>query len=103
MALAALNEIEQVAKRRRVGPVDVIHREQQRHPLAQVDGQPVEILPAYLLFRAVEVPAGAHRVTFHYRPRPVRLGFALSALGLLGALASAVVGRFLPAGGRGNR
>lgn len=70
---------------------------------AEVDGQPVEILPAYLLFRAVQMPAGEHRVTFRYRPRRVRWGFALSALGLLGALAAAVAGRRRFAGGRGSR
>jgi hypothetical protein len=56
---------------------------------ARVDGEPAEILPGYLMFRAVAVPAGKHRVSFHYRPRPLRLGAGLSLLGLLGALLAA--------------
>jgi hypothetical protein len=50
---------------------------------ATVDGQPVEILKANLLFRAVRVPGGRHRVAFNYRPPSVLRGGALSVAGLL--------------------
>ena len=47
---------------------------------AWVDDQPAAIHPANLLFRAVPVPAGTHRVTFRYRPRSFSAGIVLCAL-----------------------
>jgi hypothetical protein len=40
------------------------------HPwwFAEIDGRPAELLRANVLFRAVEVPQGRHRVTFEFRP-----------------------------------
>lgn len=49
---------------------------------ARLDGEPVEILRANSLFRAVAVDAGAHTVEFIYRPSSLYLGVALSALSL---------------------
>ena len=43
--------------------------------LAEIDGKPAKIMRFALLFRAVIVPAGNHRVTFRFAP------FALSNLG----------------------
>ncbi|MCL4257181.1 MAG: YfhO family protein [Anaerolineales bacterium] len=47
---------------------------------AEVDGEPVEITPAYGAFRAVEIPAGAHEVEFRYRPLAFSLGLVSSLL-----------------------
>jgi uncharacterized membrane protein YfhO len=35
---------------------------------ADIDGAPADILKANVLFRAVEVPAGRHRVRFTFHP-----------------------------------
>lgn len=51
---------------------------------ATVDGAPVPTLRANHLFRAVPVPAGAHRVAFAFRPRSVLVGAIPSALALAG-------------------
>jgi hypothetical protein len=48
---------------------------------AKVDGRPARVLRANLLFRAVALSAGRHRVELRYRPRSVTWGAALSALG----------------------
>jgi len=55
--------------------------------VATVDGRPAEILRADYLLRAVPVPAGRHRVEFHYRSRVVRLGLQLSVASLIVVLA----------------
>ena len=64
---------------------------------ARVDGQPTPIYAADGLFRAVAVPPGPHEVTFDFRPRSLRLGAALAAVGVV--LAAAV----LWLAGRGRR
>jgi hypothetical protein len=53
---------------------------------ATLDGQPTEIRRAYTVLRAVCVPAGAHEVVFHYRPRSVQIGGIISIMTLLGLL-----------------
>jgi hypothetical protein len=50
------------------------------------NGEPVEILPADGLFRAVPLPPGEWEVEFRYRPRAFRLGAAASAASLLATL-----------------
>lgn len=55
---------------------------------ARVDGEPSEVLPANLAFRAVEVPAGKHTVVMEYRSGTLLLGLLVS----IGALAVAVAG-----------
>ncbi|WP_157912920.1 YfhO family protein [Candidatus Promineifilum breve] len=57
---------------------------------ATVDGAPGVIEQVDGMFRGVFLPAGEHEVAFHYRPRSVRLGLALSLLGLGLALAATV-------------
>ncbi len=54
---------------------------------ATVDGRAAPVLRANVAFRAVEVPAGRHRVELVYRPREVLVGFWVFA----GALAFAAV------------
>ncbi|MDQ3928413.1 MAG: YfhO family protein, partial [Chloroflexota bacterium] len=53
---------------------------------AALDGSPVPLLRANVAFRAVAVPAGTHRVSFHYRPRLFYVGAAISALCAAAAL-----------------
>lgn len=63
---------------------------------ATIDGVATPIHPADLLFRAVFVPTGTHRIVFHYDAPAFHIGLALAAIGLaLSAflLARARVGR----------
>jgi hypothetical protein len=46
---------------------------------ARVDGHPVEVVPANVLFCAVRVPAGRHHVELTYRPPGLAPGLLLSA------------------------
>jgi hypothetical protein len=59
---------------------------------ATLDGSEVPVRPANVLFRAVAVPAGSHRVELRYRPAAVYWGAALTATGLV-ALAALLVRR----------
>ncbi|HPO86144.1 MAG TPA: YfhO family protein [Candidatus Hydrogenedentes bacterium] len=63
---------------------------------ARLDGQPAEILPAYYIFRAVVVPEGNHRVEFTYFPMSLRIGLAISAVGLVFGVFLAVTTRRRP-------
>lgn len=63
---------------------------------AYVDGQPTPLRRANYAFRAVAVPAGAHRVEFRYQPRAFEMGLALSAVGLVGWLGLGAWGRRRP-------
>jgi hypothetical protein len=49
---------------------------------ATIDGVTAPIHPADLLFRAVFVPPGTHRVAFRYQPLAFRLGVVLAMIGL---------------------
>lgn len=50
---------------------------------ATLDGAPVDLLRANHLVQAVRVPAGAHRVTFAYHSRPLRIGITLAVATML--------------------
>jgi uncharacterized membrane protein YfhO len=65
------------------------------HPswLAFIDGEPVEVLRTNVAFRGVVVPAGRHELRFQYSVAEFRLGFGLSAVGFVGALAVLIGGR----------
>jgi hypothetical protein len=60
---------------------------------ARVDGMAAPVLRANLLFRAVPVPSGPHRVELRYRPPLLALSGALSAAALAGGLAVAATRR----------
>jgi hypothetical protein len=49
---------------------------------AEIDGKPVEIVPANLYRLGLEVPAGRHRVVFRIDRRPLARSFFGVALGL---------------------
>jgi hypothetical protein len=59
--------------------------------VAAIDGRPAAIYEAYGALRGAVLDAGAHRIEFRYRPMPVYLGAFLTALGLAGALALALL------------
>jgi uncharacterized membrane protein YfhO len=48
-----------------------------------VDGKESSIIRANLLFRAVSLSAGQHRVEFSYEPASLRIGAAISSVTLL--------------------
>ena len=61
---------------------------------ATVDGVPVEIARADVLFRAVPVPAGRHRVEFVFAPVSLWTGAGVSLFTLIGCIAT--LGAALP-------
>jgi hypothetical protein len=65
---------------------------------ARLDGEPAPLLQANVVFRAVAVPEGRHRVELVYRPRGLLLGLAVSVLSLAVGMAVAAV-RSHPHGG----
>jgi hypothetical protein len=50
---------------------------------ARIDGRPVEILCADTAVRAIRWPAGRHALEMRYAPPELRVGLAVSALGVL--------------------
>lgn len=62
---------------------------------ATIDGVPTRVLRGNLLLRAVSIPAGNHRVVFHYDPAPFRLGVMVSLFALLIAISLGLVGPLL--------
>jgi len=68
---------------------------------ATLDGVPVPILRADLMFRAVWVPAGAHTVEFRFEPDSVRAGLWISGAAWAALLALFAAGAY--AAGRRSR
>jgi hypothetical protein len=60
--------------------------------VATLDGHEVPVLRADYALRAVLVPAGHHRVEFHFRSKAIREGLMLTLVSLVGALLLIVVG-----------
>jgi hypothetical protein len=60
---------------------------------ASVDGAPAEVLKANVLFRAVPVPAGRHRVELRYRSAAAAVGAGASLLAVVVGAAAAVRAR----------
>ncbi|HEY6524519.1 MAG TPA: YfhO family protein, partial [Solirubrobacteraceae bacterium] len=63
---------------------------------ATVDGRPATVHRVDYLLRGVAVPSGSHTIVFTYRPASWTVGWiisALCALGLLAAVATALVAR----------
>ena len=50
---------------------------------ATLDGAPVPVYRANLAFRAVEVPAGEHRLVMSFQPQSFHAGMALSLVSLV--------------------
>ncbi len=48
--------------------------------VATLDGQPIEIETAYGLFRAIQLPAGAHTVEFRFEPSSLNWGVGISGV-----------------------
>jgi hypothetical protein len=59
--------------------------------VAEVDGRPEEIIPAYHAFMAVEVPTGRHEVKFAFKPGTFIAGIILFFIIAIPALAAAVM------------
>jgi hypothetical protein len=51
---------------------------------ATIDGTPTPVLRSNFAFRAVPVPAGEHRVSLVYRPRPEIAGIGIEVVALVG-------------------
>ena len=62
---------------------------------ATLDGQPADICKANYLFRALEIPAGNHRVEMHFKPRQAATGNLLKWIAFAG-IAAGLLSSFIP-------
>ncbi len=58
-----------------------------------IDRKPAPILKTNHMMRGALVPSGPHRLVYRYRPKSVVSGFALSGIGLIGLIATAIWAR----------
>jgi hypothetical protein len=70
---------------------------------AYVDGAETEITRTDIGMRAIEVPAGSHRVEMKYVPTSIRLGLVLTCLGILTSLGYVLIRRPKNTGEAGGR
>jgi len=68
--------------------------------IANLDGHPAPIQHIAGVLPAIKVGPGMHTLSYTYSPSSVRFGAALSAVGLLAALAWLIAGRFWKKGKR---
>jgi len=64
---------------------------------AYVDGKQTPIIKANYVLRAIKIPAGQHKIEFHFRPRSYEKGnqvALVSSILILGLLIGAIVGLF---------
>jgi hypothetical protein len=61
--------------------------------VAQVDGVATPITCTDILFRQINLPAGARQVLFSYEPHSVCIGFIISGIGIFAWLALLVIVR----------
>jgi len=60
--------------------------------VATVDGEPVEVLRADVLFRAAPIQAGAHTVEFRYEPMSFKIGLVISVTTIFALIVTTVIG-----------
>jgi len=61
--------------------------------IAEMDGQPVPLLEADYILRAIPVPSGSHEIALYFRLKSFAWGLALSILSLIGLVAMWVATR----------
>jgi Bacterial membrane protein YfhO len=68
---------------------------------ATIDGNPTTIYRTNVFFRGVDVPAGTHRIEFHYRPRSFTIGMiiCLATVGVLVVFLSGYATKSSPTAG----
>jgi len=66
---------------------------------AEIDSRPTQIYQTDYTLRGVALPAGAHRVRFHFAPRSFYFGALITVLCLIAAIVPLLRARFFSASG----